>query len=273
MLQVAGVPTLNDVYTNFVAELEKNSIVRGKNLVVNRAVIDFDVEKAGLWKKARLLLKLKGEVSRIAAARLDLAMTIGTPATLYTKDKIISTGVPLVFSGVSFPVSAGCRPLTEAGPGFTGSTTYMNPKDALQIAHIAFPRVTIFGMVHSDDNAAVTHADDIKGAASELGQRPSSSPWTPTTALRNNEPATDLSKVLDPAGIPSISFVYTKVPGSALYAGFDFGYVGGLSSQQTVRILKDKPGQPSDPEADGPQHHDGRESNREARPEHSHAGP
>jgi hypothetical protein len=78
-------------------------------------VIDFDVEKAGLWKKASLLLKLKGEVSRIAAARPDLAMTIGTPATLYTKDKIISAGVPLVFSACRSPLgqvqaSHGSRP-------------------------------------------------------------------------------------------------------------------------------------------------------------------
>ena len=70
-------------------------------------MIDFDVEKAGLWKKASLLLKLKGEVSRIAAARPDLAMTIGTPATLYTKDKIISAGVPLVFSACRSPSRPG----------------------------------------------------------------------------------------------------------------------------------------------------------------------
>ena len=260
VLQVADVPTLNDVYTSFVSELGKNGIVERQNLVVNRTVIDFDVEKAGLWKKASLLHKLKGEASRIADARPDLALTIGSPATLYTKDKIIAAGVPLVFSGVSFPVAAGCRSLEEAGPGFTGSSTYMNPKDALQIMQLAFPGVTSYGVIHSDDDAAMSHAADIGQAAPGLGltilekQVSKNDPIEPAAreliaagarvfiipldtyyGMRNNQPARELAGALESAGIPLISFVNTPIPGAVLYVGSDFGYVGGLSAQQAVR--------------------------------------
>lgn len=51
-LQVTDIEPYKLCYDKFIDELGRNGLVQGKNLEINRTVIDFDVEKAGLWKKS-----------------------------------------------------------------------------------------------------------------------------------------------------------------------------------------------------------------------------
>lgn len=263
VFQVAAVAPFQTIYDTFVKDLEKNGLVKGKNLTINRTIIDFDVEKAGLWKKIGLLMRIKSEASRIAGTKPDLVLTIGTPATKYGKDAIISAGIPLVFTGVAVPQAAGCKSLTEAGPGFTGTTLYMNVKDALRIVKLAFPKVKTIGIVHSDDDNAIAHAemtkkegpalgftivtkqigksDSIKPAVKELigkGAQVFIVPLDTYYGMRNNEPTTDLVEVTKPAKIPIVSFIHQKLHGGALYVGSEFTTMGSLPVQQVVKILK-----------------------------------
>lgn len=264
VLQVVAMSPFQNAYKGFVQELEKNGLVPGKNLTINRTIIDFDVEKAGLWKKMGLLMRIKSESSRIADEKPDLVLTIGTPATKYAKDKFISAGIPVVFTGVAFPETAGCKSLTEAGPGFTGSTVYMNVKDALRIVKYAFPSVRTVGIVHSDEETAMQHVNEIetvstgmglkaltkqvdkndhlKPAAEELiaqGAEVFIVPLDAYYGLRNYEAWKELDELIETHKIPALSFVYDRTPGAVLYLGSDYGYVGSLSGQQAVKILKD----------------------------------
>ena len=264
VLQVTNIPVFQTCYSSFFKELAKNGIVQGKNLTIKRTIIDFDIENGGLWKKIGVLMRIKSEASRIADEKPDLVLTIGTPATKYAKDKIISAGIPLVFTSVAIPTAAGCKSLTEAGPGFTGATLYMNMKDMLRIVKLAFPKRNTFGIIYSDDDNAVAQVEEAKKTGSSMGitfvtkQVGKSDPITPVAkelvaqgaqafivpldtyyALRNNEPSLELYAYRKTVKIPAISFVLYKVPGAAFYVGSDFGYVGMLSGQQAVKILKD----------------------------------
>ena len=264
VLQIVALAPFQDAYEGFVKELEKNGLVQGKNHNINRTIVDFDLEKAGLWQKVGLLRRIKSEASRIADARPDLAFTIGTPATKYAKDKIISSGIPLVFTGVAFPQSAGCRSLTEGAPGLTGSTVYMNVKDALSIVKLAFPSAGTIGVVHSDDETAMQHTEEIKReapgmgfsvTAKQVGKNDHLSPAAqelidkgaevfivPLDAyygMRNNEAWNELDEITRTRKIPAVSFVYHKSPGAILYLGSDYGLVGGLAGQHAAAILKD----------------------------------
>lgn len=269
VLQVTGIEPFQKSYLGFVRELEKAGYVQGKNLVINRTIIDFDVEKGGLWKKVGVLMKIKSEASRIVTAKPDLVLTIGTPATKYAKDKVTAAGIPLVFTAVAIPQAAGCKSLTEAGPGFTGATLYMNMKDAVKIIRLAFPKVKIIGMAHSDDENAVAHVQEAKKYAPGAGMTVISKEIskndriTPTLVefrkqgadaiavpldtyygLRDYEACRELNTFSDSTKIPVISFALMKVPGAILYVGSDFGVIGSLSGQQAVKILKNgvKPG-------------------------------
>jgi putative tryptophan/tyrosine transport system substrate-binding protein len=264
-LQVTAIEPFNLSYNNFIKELAKNGIVQGKNLTVNRTIIDFDVEKAGLWKKIGVLLRIKSEASRIVKAKPDLVLTIGTPATKYAKDKITAAGIPLVFTAVAIPTAAGCKSMTESGPGFTGSTLYMSMRDTIKILKLAFPKMTTIGMIHSDDDNAVAQAEEAKKNGSSLGvtfltkqvgKSEHISPYAKEFinqgvhafavpldtyyALRNNEAARELIELRKAnPNILVVSFVNMKIPGAILYVGSDFGYIGMLSGQQAVKILKD----------------------------------
>ena len=217
VLQVTNITVFQTCYNSFFKELANNGIVQGKNLTIKRTIIDFDIEKGGLWTKIGVLMRIKSEASRIADEKPDLVLTIGTPATKYAKDKIVSAGIPLVFTSVAIPTAAGCKSLTEAGHGFTGATLYMNMKDMLRIVKLAFPKINTFGIIYSDDDNAVAQVEEAKKTGSSMGitfvtkQVEKSDPITPVAkelvaqgaqafivpldtyyALRNNQPSLEL---------------------------------------------------------------------------------
>jgi putative ABC transport system substrate-binding protein len=269
VLQVTDIEPYQNSYRGFVKELERNGFVQGKNLSINRKIIAFDVEKGGLWKKIGVLMDIKSEASRIVSAKPDLVLTIGTPATKYAKDKIVSAGIPLVFTAVAVPTAAGCKSMTEAGPGFTGATLHMDMKGALQIVRLAFPKVKTIGMVNTDDENGIAHVQEAKKNGPAVGiafltkEISKNDKLTPSLTelqkqgaeafavpldtyygIRDYEATKELSKFSDSTKIPVISFALMKVPGAVLYVGSDFGTIGALSGQQAVKILKDgaKPG-------------------------------
>lgn len=262
VLQVTDIEPFDKAYQGFMKELEKNGLVKGRNLEVNRKIIAFDIEKGGIWKKVGVLMDIKSEASRIAAAKPDLVLTIGTPATKHAKDKIVAAGIPLVFTAVAFPTSAGCRSLTQAGPGFTGSTLYMDMKGALQIVKLAFPKVKTIGMVTTDDENGIAHGQEAKKyaptvgltfitkeiskndkiipAATDLQKQGADAfaiPLDTYYGIRDYEACHDLAKFCINAKLPAISFALMKVPGAVLYVGSDFGVIGSLSGQQAAKIL------------------------------------
>ncbi|NLW67129.1 MAG: hypothetical protein GXY28_04950, partial [Bacteriovoracaceae bacterium] len=169
VLQVTKIEPFDNAYQGFMQELSAAGLVEGQNLKVNRRIIDFDVEKGGLWKKVGVLFEIKSTASKIVEARPDLVLTVGTPATKYAKDKIVAAGIPLVFTAVAIPEAAGCKSLTVAGPGFTGATLYLDMADALKIARLAFPEIKTVAIVHTDDDNAMAQVEQVKAVGSQAG--------------------------------------------------------------------------------------------------------
>ncbi|HHO76171.1 MAG TPA: hypothetical protein ENN05_07050 [Deltaproteobacteria bacterium] len=248
----------------FMQELEKNGIAEGKNLTVKRTYVDYDLEKGGFIKKVGVLFNIRSEAKNIAERKPDLVLTIGTPATKYAKDRLISAGIPVVFTAVAIPEAAGCKSLTEAGPGFTGSTLYMNMKDALNIVTLSFPSAKVIGIVHSDDENAIAHAEEAKKVGADMGltfitKEVNKADHITSAAqelvdkgvqafiitldtyygIRNAQPTEELAEISRSTKIPIISFMLHKNPGALLYVGSDFTYVGSLAGQHAVKILKE----------------------------------
>jgi putative ABC transport system substrate-binding protein len=264
VLQVTDVRPFKLCFDGFMQELARNGLVQGKNLTVRRTVIDFDVEKGGVWSKMGVLLRIKSEAQRIAGAKPDLVLTIGTPVTKYAKDTIISAGIPVVFASVAIPQSAGCRSLVEAGKGFTGATLYMNVKDALKIVKLAFPRTTTYGIIHTDDENAVAHTEEARKHGPSLGiqivskQVSKSDPITPAAeelmskgakgfivpldtyyGIKNEKAARDMGEISRKTKFPVVSFILYKTPGAVFYVGSDFGLNGAMAARQAIKILKE----------------------------------
>ena len=266
ILQVGRVPSFDLALNALKAEMAKGGLVEGQNVSFNRTVIDADAE-AGTWEKVKLLLKIKSASGKIADAKPNLAITIGTAATKYGKDKIIAAGIPVVFTYVGMPMVVGCKSNTQAGPGFTGSTLYIDPKDVLQITKLAFPKLKTMGMIHSDDDTAMAYAKDAKAKGAQMGitiidkQVNMSSKLTPAGeeliakgveafytpidvyfGLRANEPAREEWALQMKHKIPGISALLGDSKtgaGSVLYIAADFRNVGALAGKQVVKILKE----------------------------------
>ena len=269
VLQVTKIEPFDNAYQGFMQELSAAGLVEGQNLKVNRRIIDFDVEKGGLWKKVGVLFEIKSAASKIVEARPDLVLTVGTPATKYAKDKIVAAGIPLVFTAVAIPEAAGCKSLTVAGPGFTGATLYLDMADALKIARLAFPDIKTVGIVHTDDDNAMAQVEQVKAVGSQAGftfitkEISKNDKFTPAAreliaqgaqafavpldtyyGLRNYEPCFELSDVSLKNKVPVLSLVHMKVPGAILYIGAEFPLIGALSGKQAAKILLEgaKPG-------------------------------
>lgn len=265
VLQVTDIEPYQQSLDGFLSTLADSEIEQGKNLLVNRVKIDFDVEKGGFWDKVGVLLRVRKEAQRIADARPDLVLTIGTPATKYARPILEDAHIPVVFTAVANPLDADCASLTDAGPGTTGSTLYMDMSESLKIVQQVFPSLQKIGMVHTDDENGVAHVAAAKAKAGEFGMTVLSKqvskhdsivpslkelyshgngvqmfavPLDTYYGLRRYEPTIDLSDFGAENQVPVISFALVRVPGAVLYAGADFRAVGSLAGTQAIKILK-----------------------------------
>jgi putative ABC transport system substrate-binding protein len=265
VLQVTDIEPYQEAMNGFISALQSNDIVAGKNLVVNRVKIDFDVEKGGFWTRLGVLMRIRQEATRIVEAHPDLVLTIGTPATKYARGMLTDAHIPVVFTAVANPEDAGCVSLVDAGEGATGSTLYTDMTESLKLVHSVFPNVRKVGMIHTDDengvanvaaatakggalNMAVTSklvakTDPIAPSLKELyangaGVEMFAVPLDTYYGLHRYEAAIDLGDFGAEHKIPVVTLAMVRVPGAALYVGADFSQVGKLAGTQAAKILK-----------------------------------
>ncbi len=263
VLQVADIAAYDDTHRGLLEELAHNGIVEGQNLTINRQIIEASAD-ANLWKKVGILLKIKSAASRITDAHPDLVITVGTPATKYSMDKIMGAGIPLVFSCVANPPVLGCPSVIEPLPGLTGATLYQDPLNYLVLAQMAKPDIQKMGMIYSDDDNAVAFSTEITRKATRLGitmatkEVGKSDSLTPAAlelidtgvdsfaipldayyGLRNQEHGKELLAVASEYNLPVFCFVNYDDKGALLYAGPDFHHMGVLSGRQAAAILKE----------------------------------
>ena len=157
VLQVTDIGPYREALNGFLKTLRDNGIKEGENLIVNRVIIDFDVENGGFWDRLSLLGRIRDEANRVASAKPDLALTIGTPATKYARRILELSKIPTVFTAVANPLDAGATSMSDAGTGATGSTLHIDMANSMKMLKQIFPSVTRIGMVHTDDENGVTH--------------------------------------------------------------------------------------------------------------------
>src|SRR6185295_15050745 len=150
VLQVTDIAPYSESLAGFMKTLQDNGIEPSTNLVVNRVKIASDSERGGFWNRLWVYLQVRREALRIAQAKPDLVLTIGTAATKYARGVLGGAQIPVVFTAVANPLEVGSTSFRDGGPGVTGATLYTDTVDSLKIVKDLFPRVQRIGMVHSD---------------------------------------------------------------------------------------------------------------------------
>lgn len=265
VLQVTDIEPFQEAYAGFIDALRANQIELGRNLRVNRVKVDFDVERGGFWSKVGVVMRIRQEAQRIAAAKPDLVLAIGTPATKYARGILEDAKVPLVFTAVANPLDAGCASLADCGPGVTGSTLYTNMRESLGMVHRVFPNANRIGMIHTDDENGVANVAAASGSAREMGMAVTARQVAKTDSivpslkalhrqgegvqmfavpldtyygLHRYEAAIDLGDYGVENQVPVVTLAMVRVPGAALYVGAEFGKVGALAGAHAAKILK-----------------------------------
>ena len=179
-------------------------------------------------------------------------------------NKFINAGIPVVFTCVANPPLLGCPSVDKALPGITGATLYLDPLALMVIVQMAKPDIKTVGIIHSDDDNAVTFAEETKIKASKLGisivtkQVEKSDDIKPVAlelinfgieafaipldqyyGLRNLEPAMDIMSIASQHNVPIFSFANFDQKGGLLYMGPEFKYNGMLAARQAAKILKE----------------------------------
>lgn len=263
VLQVSRLDVFEEAYQGILKGLEKNNLIPGNDIKINRTIIDTNPEaELYNWENLRVLMKVKILAGEIIERKPDLIITIGTPATKYSRFKIIKAGIPLVFTCVEVPEMVGCISKTQAGSGFTGVTIYTDPLDILQAARLGLPNMKKLGIIHSDDDYAVAYADEIKKTATGIGLEAVSKqvelweritpaaeemilqgvdtffiPFDRYYRLKGSERSKAIAGISFEHKIPCISSMEDATRGSFLYAAHDFTLIGNLTADQAAQIL------------------------------------
>lgn len=166
---VVGVVQMTDafVYADAITalreNLEKLGYVRGENLILKRRVVLGKTK--GIWDKLQLYTALKGYIQEFADSRVNLIVTVGTPATIHGAPLAREKGIPVLFIAVADP---NAIPFLKEG-WITGTTNFTHPETMLRLMKNTMPDVKKLAMFRSTDENAARYVELIKESAGKLG--------------------------------------------------------------------------------------------------------
>ncbi len=158
---VNTLPTLEDTVTGFKEGMRELGYYEGKNIRYHY----------GGPTSARIKIPLA--VQSLLAAKVDLILSITTPATLAVKKATAGTGIPVVFSIVTDPVGSGIvKSIDQPGGNITGVSFGVQEARRLEwFVRIAPEIRNIYVPYNPGDKAPVLALKIVKKTAAKLGVR------------------------------------------------------------------------------------------------------
>lgn len=112
-------------------------------------------------------------VADLMASKVDLLIPIATPAAQIAQSVTEGEDLPIVFSAVSDPVSAGLAATNEApGGNITGTSDYLNTNAIMDLIFSLDPEADYIGLLYSNsEDASKVPIRDAKAYLDEKGIR------------------------------------------------------------------------------------------------------
>ena len=112
-------------------------------------------------------------VADLMASEVDLLIPIATPAAQIAQSVTEGEDLPIVFSAVSDPVSAGLAATNEApGGNITGTSDYLNTNAIMDLIFSLDPEADYIGLLYSNsEDASKVPIQDAKAYLDEKGIR------------------------------------------------------------------------------------------------------
>ncbi len=172
-------PSLDDTFTGFKQGMTELGYIEGENITYSYAGATGSVDK------------LDGAAQDLVKAKVDLILSISTPATLAAKKATADNNIPVVFVPLTDPVGAGVvNSLAQPGGNMTGVT--FGPQEAQRLAWLTkiAPKVKrVYIIYNPNDNSVQLALKTAKATAAKLGleiiSHEASTPDEITAALTN----------------------------------------------------------------------------------------
>lgn len=163
LVQMTDVVFYDDAIIAMRKELERLGWNDRKQLKILRRVALGQTK--GIWDKLELLGALHGYIDEFIDRKVDLIITVGTPATTWGAERAHARGIPTMFMAVSMP---GVLDFRDEG-WLTGSTTFVHPGRIIRLISNTIPDVKRVGMILSPDPNARGLYELLEPVAKEVG--------------------------------------------------------------------------------------------------------
>ena len=159
VIQYAPHPSLDNCYTGFVQGLEAAGFRVGDN-------IEIDYQNAqGEMSNSDMIAK------NMVASKYDLILGIATPSAMSAYSAAKDTDIPVIFSAVSDPVSAGIvKSLERTEYNTTGTSDVLPLEDQMKMIRTFLPEAKKIGIVYTTSEPnSVSHLTHFKELAPKYG--------------------------------------------------------------------------------------------------------
>lgn len=249
ILQYATHPSLDNCYEGFVQGLAEAGLVEGENLK-----IDFQ-NAQGETASGDLIAK------NMVTSKVDLLCGIATPAAMSCYSAAKDSGIPVIFSAVSDPVSAGIVKSLEApGVNCTGTADGLNLDGQMKMIRAFLPQAKRIGIIYTaSEPNSVTHLKKFEelapsygfeivsvgvSSASEVGTAAANLVASKVDCINNftdNNVVDNLSTVLhetDAAGIPVFGSEIEQVKNGCMASeSLDYVALGKETGRMAAKVL------------------------------------
>ena len=159
VVQYATHPSLDNCYEGFLKGLADEGFVEGENLTIDFQNAQGDTANCDLMAKT------------MVTSRVDLLAGIATPAVMSEYSAAKSSDIPIVFTAVSDPVSAGLvRSIEQPGSNCTGTSDVLPLEKQVKMIRAFLPDATKIGVIYTTSEPnSVSHLEKLQGIAADNG--------------------------------------------------------------------------------------------------------
>ena len=250
VIQFAPHPSLDNCYKGFLQGLEETGYKNGQNVTIDLQNAQGDAANGDLIAK------------NMVSKKYDMIMGIATPAAMSAYSAAKGTDIPVVFTAVSDPVSAGIvKSLEKPGTNCTGTSDVLPLEEQVKMIRAFLPQAKKIGVLYttSEPNSVSQLASLKKIAgnygfeivetgvtnASEVATAAASTVAKGVDCLNNftdNNVVNNLSSVLQAANkkkIPVFGSEEEQVKNGCLASqGIDYVALGAQTGKMAASILK-----------------------------------
>ena len=160
IIQLVNHPSLNNCYEGTIQGLAEAGYVDGENgVTIDTKVADGKSETTDMMAKT------------MVSSGYDMIIAIATPAAMSAYSAARDAGIPVIYSAVSDPISAGlAKDLDDPQTGASGTKDALNLEGQMQMIRALLPEADTIGILYTTSEPnSLSHLEAFEALAPQYG--------------------------------------------------------------------------------------------------------